>query len=79
MRANTYTYTHLRTSTNKCDWDEGEGDVSPMMHVGPRFLNVGDIQVARPENALGRLRIMVSYCIQIQIPTDRMLYCAIRA
>lgn len=36
--------------------------------------NVGDIQVVpRPANTLGRLRIMIPYCIQIRIPTVRCM------
>ena len=31
--------------------------------------NVGDVQVATVANTLGRLRIMMPYCIQIRIPT----------
>lgn len=37
-------------------------------------LNVGDVQVVpRPANTLGRLRIMMPYCIQIRIPTVRSM------
>lgn len=37
-------------------------------------LNVGDIQVVpRLANTLGRLRIMMPYCIQIRIPTVRCM------
>lgn len=31
--------------------------------------NVGDVQAGSPANTLGRLRIMMPYCIQIRIPT----------
>lgn len=30
---------------------------------------MGDVQVATVANTLGRLRIMMPYCIQIRIPT----------
>lgn len=37
-------------------------------------LNVGDVQVVpRLANTLGRLRIMMPYCIQIRIPTVRCM------
>lgn len=36
---------------------------------GAHNSNVGDVQVALVANTLGRLRIMMPYCIQIRIPT----------
>lgn len=50
--------------TNKCERDGAWRPAS----------NVGDVQVVpRPANTLGRLRIMMPYCIQIRIPTVRCM------
>ena len=63
---------HVR---NKCEKEGGEnerkeetgGALGERRQV--RCSNVGDVQVAAAANTLGRLRIMMPYCIQIRIPT----------
>ena len=56
-------HTRLRTMREQ----ERDGAIRPA-------LNVGDVQVVpRRANTLGRLRIMMPYCIQIRIPTVRCM------